>query len=101
MRQVILLVALAVSVSSCATRMNVHLPIAEPEGKLCTHKVLEAHRVTDTVVQIESEIECASFGEGIPLLPVDLEQTHDWILMDPDSFESLMNYVWDLEDRLN
>lgn len=80
----ILLIALAVVLSSCAHKLP-----KPPQGELCTH-----YKKSDVAV-------CNDISTGNHLPDVPIELTDKWIMFSPKTWESVMNYIDALKRKIS
>lgn len=76
----------ALMISSCTSIPRPRLSIPEPKGQLCTF---------DAQLRIAF---CSQIGTGIKLSPLTVEDLDNWIMFDPESYKSIMDYISNLKE---
>lgn len=71
--------------SSCASVPHITLPVEHPKGALCTHKASLGIAF------------CTDLETGLPIQPIPINETDHWILFSPGSYQSVKNYLDQLE----
>ena len=78
----------ALMISSCASTPKIHLTVNQPKGRICTFDA-----------KLKTAF-CSQIGTGLGMSLVTTDDMDKWILFDPSSYQSVMDYLSDLKGAL-